>query len=213
MLATIPWWNWKQSFHHAPAPSNLSSQSLFHAIIHRSVVRVKRRHIFRFDIWQVNVTLKQDWTFMGVKTTTCCPPIQTKDHWQWLAETTHCISSSFHFLGRGKSWWGGSLGKLGKGKKFKLIFSSVETASGQLVPVPGGCQGSLASSWRHVLAFLAWCCYLHIVIEFTISSFPGISVAGISNTRKTGIPFWEKNLRNHIFNFLREIELFPFSIF
>ena len=76
-----------------------------------------------------------------------------------------------------------------KGKKVQSIFSSVETASGQLVPVPGGCQGSLASSWRHVLAFLAWCCYLHIVIEFTISSFTGISGVGISKTRKLTVPF------------------------
>ena len=33
-----------------PTPSDLSLQSLFQAIKHRSVGRVKRRHIFRFDI-------------------------------------------------------------------------------------------------------------------------------------------------------------------
>ena len=106
----------------------------------------------------------------------------------------------------------GLLEKLGKGKKLKVIFSSVETASGQLVPVPGGCQGSLASSWRHVLAFLAWCCYLHIVIEFTIISFTGTSGVGVSKTReKLRVPFELKVLGIiHRVSILHcEVEVFP----
>ena len=72
--------------------------------------------------------------------------------------------NALHFFLIPFFWEEECLGRRGaKWKKFKVIFSSVETASGQLVPVPGGCQGSLAFSWRHVLAFLTWWCYLHIV--------------------------------------------------
>ena len=118
MLAYIPWWNWKQSFHHTPTPSYLSLQSLFQAIIHRSVGRVKRRHIFRFDIWYVNVTLKQDWTFIGVKTAIYVSlPFRQKSIGndkltQHIASIPHSI-----FLGREKPWWGGSLGKTWERKK------------------------------------------------------------------------------------------------
>ena len=107
----------------------------------------------------------------------------------------------------------GLLEKLGKGKKLKVIFSSVETACGQLVPVPGGCQGSLASSWRHVLAFLAWCCYLHIVIEVTISSWTGISGLGVLKTRKTESPFWVESPRNHTQSFYTSLWSRGFSRF
>ena len=122
--------------------------------------------------------------------------------------------NALHFLLIPFFWVEECLGRRGaKGKKFKLIFSSVETASGQLVPVPGGCQGSLASSWRHVQAFLAWCCYLHIVIEFTISSFTGISGVGISKLRRLTFPFELKIFwiipKVSILHFLCEVQFFP----
>ena len=163
MLAYIPWWNWKQSLHHASNPALHLSVNQFLTNTHRCVGRVKRRHIFRFDIWYVYVTLKQDWTFMGVKTTICCPPIQTKKHWQWLAETTQCISSSFHFLGRGKPWWVGSLRKLGKGKKFKVIFSSVETASACARWVSGVTCLLLAArpGFPSMMLLLAYCNWIY----------------------------------------------------